>query len=395
MALSKVKYLLIILSVFMAFSCQNNSKTSSPRFEALPYSLDFNALGNKIIELSRLQPGERVLLVMQPGGFNPIVDVIKNAIIAKGAEYLGAISVGDVQPDDWSTEFTTATVGKDSSQLAAIFQTVDLGIMLPGAIPNHLPYKVLQSILEQGSRRTIHFHWAGAYNLNGELLEIDGSKALLYQQAVLQTDYNDLGGIQYEFENEMRDNIVRVTTPEGTDLSFRIGDRPVTKQDGNASAQRASRARNLIDREIEMPSGVIRVAPLEETVNGIIAFPDADWDGQRVRDLIVSIENGKISGIETNGGTEAVISEIEKAGEAAISFREFALGFNPVISVQTDSIPWIPYYGYGAGVVRLSLGDNTELGGNVGGGYVRWNFFTNASVFVGDKTWVVDGFLVR
>ena len=55
---------------------------------------------------------------------------------------------------------------------------------------------------------------------------------------------------------------------------------------------------------------------------------------------------------------------------------------------------WIPYYGYGAGVIRLSLGDNTELGGDVGGGYVRWNFFTDATVDVGSDTWVRGGRLV-
>ena len=50
--------------------------------------------------------------------------------------------------------------------------------------------------------------------------------------------------------------------------------------------------------------------------------------------------------------------------------------------------------GYGAGVVRLSLGDNSELGGRVTGGYVRWNFFTDATVRVGDVVWVQDGTLV-
>jgi hypothetical protein len=33
--------------------------------------------------------------------------------------------------------------------------------------------------------------------------------------------------------------------------------------------------------------------------------------------------------------------------------------------------------------VRLSLGDNSELGGKVTGGYVRWNFFTDPTVTVG------------
>jgi hypothetical protein len=60
--------------------------------------------------------------------------------------------------------------------------------------------------------------------------------------------------------------------------------------------------------------------------------------------------------------------------------------------VPTD----IPYYGYGAGVVRLSLGDNSELGGTVRAEqvYIRWNFFTDATVTVGDQVWVRDGKLL-
>ena len=67
-----------------------------------------------------------------------------------------------------------------------------------------------------------------------------------------------------------------------------------------------------------------------------------------------------------------------------------ARGFNPLLAVPARD-PWIPYYGYGAGVVRLSLGDNTELGGKVTGGYVRWNFFTDLTVTVGTTEWVSRG----
>ena len=73
-----------------------------------------------------------------------------------------------------------------------------------------------------------------------------------------------------------------------------------------------------------------------------------------------------------------------------LPLKEFALGLNPLLAVPERG-PWIPYYGYGAGVVRLSLGDDTELGGTTGGGYVRWNFFTDTTVTIGDQVWVRDG----
>jgi hypothetical protein len=84
-----------------------------------------------------------------------------------------------------------------------------------------------------------------------------------------------------------------------------------------------------------------------------------------------------------------------RAGDAGRAFREIGLGFNPLLAVP-DVTPWIPYYGYGAGVVRLSLGDNTELGGAVAAPagrpvYVRWNFFTDLTVTIGPRTWVRNG----
>ncbi|MGH7710458.1 MAG: hypothetical protein ACREOG_04200, partial [Gemmatimonadaceae bacterium] len=91
----------------------------------------------------------------------------------------------------------------------------------------------------------------------------------------------------------------------------------------------------------------------------------------------------------------AVERELQTAGPPGRAFREFALGFNPLLAIATAGERWIPYYGYGAGVVRLSLGDNTELGGKVSGGYVRWNFFVDATVTVGREEWVRDGKFVH
>jgi hypothetical protein len=186
-----------------------------------------------------------------------------------------------------------------------------------------------------------------------------------------------------------------VTTPGGTDLRFVVEDRPVTRQDGDAEAVRARQARNLIDREIELPAGAVRVAPIEESVTGTIAFPTGDWAGERVEGLVMRFERGRVVSYGARIGRGAVERELLTAGEAGRSFREFALGFNPLLAIPAAGDRWIPYYGYGAGVVRLSLGDNSELGGKVSGGYVRWNFFTDATVVVGNEVWVRGGELVR
>ena len=64
----------------------------------------------------------------------------------------------------------------------------------------------------------------------------------------------------------LRSGPVHVTTPEGTDISFEVGDRPFCSQIGDATRERMQSARTRIDRDIELPAGVLRVAPIEESV---------------------------------------------------------------------------------------------------------------------------------
>jgi hypothetical protein len=130
-------------------------------------------------------------------------------------------------------------------------------------------------------------------------------------------------------------------------------------------------------------------------VEGVIAFPSSQWDGRPVEGLRLRFSKGRVIEITAASGKDAVEAEMQKAGDAGRAFREIGLGFNPWLAVPARG-PWIPYYGYGAGVVRLSLGDNTELGGTVAAApgrpaYVRWNFFTDLTVTVGTTTWVRDG----
>lgn len=365
---------------------------AQPQFE-----FDWPAIADRLVRQLALRSGERVLIVAHPGLFEDLVPHVRYAVMRAGGIDLGTLDVlREPVPVAWDRAVLDRGAREARPALKALLRDVDAAIMFPGTTPAHPAYAALQDWLREGRGRTVHFHWAeggSAFPLPGQPLPSRVEIDRVYQRALLETDYAGLADRQRRFERALRTGEVRVTSPGGTDLRFRIGDRPVNVQDGDASAARAASGRILIDREIELPAGAVRVAPLEETVEGAIAFPPSQWDGRPVTGLVLRLSQGRVTEVTAASGREAVEAEMARAGEAGRRFREFALGFNPLLAVPERG-PWIPYYGYGAGVVRLSLGDNTELGGAVGGGYVRWNFFTDTTVTVGGHVWVKDGRLV-
>jgi len=367
---------------------------SSPARAQAQFSFDWPAIASRLVQQLAPQPGERLLILAHPGLFEDLIPHLRYAIVRAGATDVGVVDVlAEPVPRGWDLDLVRRGNVRARAAYKAMFAGVDGAIMMPGAVPAHPAYAAIQDLLREGRGRTVHFHWVengSAYPLPGQPLPGRAVIDALYQRALLETDYAALGRVLQRFEAALRTGEVRVTSPAGTDLRFRVGDRVVNRQDGDASAARTSKGQVLIDREVELPAGVARVAPLEESVEGTIAFPPSQWDGRPVEGLRLTFARGQVTRVEAASGRDAVEREMQTAGAAGRSFREFALGVNPLLAVP-ERTPWIPYYGYGAGVVRLSLGDNSELGGNVTGGYVRWNFFTDLTVTVNGQVWVKDG----
>jgi hypothetical protein len=358
------------------------------------FSFDWPAIASRLVAQLAPVPGEQILILAHPGLFEELIPHLRYAIARAGATDVGVVDVlAEPVPQGWDLEAVRRGNTRAREAYRTMFAGVDGAIMMPGAVPAHPAYAALQDQLRAGRGRTVHFHWVengSAFPLPGQPLPGRAAIDAFYQRALLETDYVQLARVLERFERALRTGETRVTSPAGTDLRFRIGARVVNRQDGDASAARAARGQVLIDREIELPAGVARVAPLEDSVEGTIAFPPSQWNGRPVEGLRLRFARGQVTGIEAASGREAVEREMQTAGEGGRRFREFALGVNPLLAVP-ERTPWIPYYGYGAGVVRLSLGDNSELGGTVGGGYVRWNFFTDLTVTVNGQVWVKDG----
>ena len=367
-------------------------------------SFDYPAIAQRLVQQLALKPGERVMSIAHPGVFDDLLPYIRYEVMRAGGVDLGVV---EVLREPVPTSFDAAVLQKGAREgrahYKAMFRDVDAAIMMPGANTSHPAYQAMQDWLkddlaEHRGRRTIHFHWienGSAYPIAGQPLPSRPEMDDHYQRALLQTDYKALAVIERAFAAALMTGDVHITSNSGTDLRFRAGNRPANLQDGDASAARTAQGRVLVDHEIELPAGVVRIAPIEDTVEGVIAFPPSQWDGRPVEGLTLRFSKGRVVDIRAASGTDAVEAEMRKAGEAGRAFREIGVGFNPLLAVP-ERAPWIPYYGYGAGVVRLSLGDNTELGGKVAAAagqpaYVRWNFFTDLTVTVGNTTWVRNG----
>jgi len=341
---------------------------------------DYDKCARRIAEALALASGEAVLIKLDTRIFTPLVPALQNLIRASGAHISGVILAED----------TNKSSEEELHSLRRLFDNADVFIWLPELHQGNRPAlaRALNEWLDARRGRAVHFHWnGGSYPIG--FLETPSQDFIdrLYL-AALDVSPEELDRQHRQAESVLRSGPVRVTTPEGTDLSFEVGARPFCSQIGDASLSRMRSARTRIDRDIELPAGALRVAPIENSATGSVFLPVWRPVLTQGRNLTLQFLKGCMAVQGVNA--DQIDQELSAAGGDARMFREFALGFNPALKVLPEA-PFIAYYGYGAGVVRLSLGDNEEMGGANRGGGVYWNFIHNATVTVGNKTLVQDG----
>src|SRR5262249_12899969 len=219
-------------------------------------SIDFDRLAERIVAALQLEKGERVVVRFDPAYFSELVGPLKKRLRNGSPVVLGPLEY------QHGPRFDV----RNHDDLEKLLRHADVYLWLPvrrGEVST-AERVALQRWLDQGGRRReIHFHWsAGSVLADASPGEHSPDLDAMYQDA-LDVDYAALSAAQDRPIVLLRSGTVRVRPPAGTDLSFRAGDRPFNKQDGNASAGRARAARVRVDREIELPAGVLRVAPLE------------------------------------------------------------------------------------------------------------------------------------
>lgn len=363
------------------------------------HKLDWEAMARKLIrEVLRLERRERVLISADPYCGGAMLDAVRAEIQRAGGIELATIlhwtpALTKLRNPD-GTKPEPAEAAAEDAAMAGLFAQADIFLWLQNdwrSPRSTMTIGQSERILESWPGRSVHFHWFHDPGNPDPDHELNKALDLVYQDAVLNLDYAALGRRMRDLRSRMAERELRITTPAGTDLSFRTGAR-FHVNDGDASRAKAAAAASPRDREEEIPCGALRTIPLRDTVEGVIAlragfgFPTMgnglDIDRWLDQGLRFHFEGGRIRSLETDGDQAA----LDRAWQAETGDKdrlgELVLGCNPLLR-RVDGLAFPPYHGFGDAVLRLTIGENIESGGQNRSSLHRWLMFFDADIRAG------------
>ncbi len=179
-------------------------------------------------------------------------------------------------------------------------------------------------------------------------------------------------------------SLVRLTTRTGTDLRFKLDERPVEVSHGLVTDEESRNGRVVF-----LPAGAVGTTVDEESTEGIISFnhPIRRWNGTIER-LKIRVNDGRVTEYAASRGADAFKEYLESNGPDANRFAFVGFGLNPMLKLgytQDDKV---------LGSIELNFGENESRGGKNRGRGNFWGVASNASVTVCTRTVVKAGNLV-
>jgi leucyl aminopeptidase (aminopeptidase T) len=375
------------------------------------HRLDWEAMARKVVrDVLRLERGERVILSADPYCGGAMLDAVRAEVQRAGGievatllhwtPALTALRAADgCKPDAADARAEDEAIGK-------LFAIADVFLWLQNdwrSARSTIPIGQSERILESWPGRGVHFHWF--HDPGNPDPDHPANKALdlVYQDAVLNLDYEGLARRMRELAADMAERELRITSPAGTDLRLRTTAR-FHINDGDASRAKTTAARSSRDREEEIPCGALRTIPLQESVEGVIAFGAGfgypamgyglDIDRWLDWGLRFHFEGGRIRRVETDGDQAAL--DQAWAAETGDKNRlgELVLGCNPRLR-RVEGLAFPPYHGFGDAVLRLTIGENIESGGRNRSSLHRWLMLLDADMQAGGEPIVRNGRLTK
>jgi aminopeptidase len=280
-----------------------------------------NMMVNQVLSV---QKGETVLIVTDTDRPRTITQALAYSAVSAGAE----VVVVTMEPQEIGGQEPPAPVAAAMAAAQVVINQSTHSLTHTAAV---------REAMRNGARI------ANLRNMTEEMMVVGGIRA----------DYQQVRRITERLARLLTAaDTIRLTTPEGTDLTMRSLGRKAIAQTG------------FVTKPGELsglPDGEATVAPLEGVTEGVVVEPYiADRIGLFTEPFRMEIHKGKI--VKVMGGRQAgelerLLQQHDGAGYNAAS--QFALGTNPACRI----VPNTREVSKKLGTTHFAIGDNISLGG--------------------------------
>jgi aminopeptidase len=229
----------------------------------------------------------------------------------------------------------------------------------------------------------------------GESFGLEGTIYVNMIWEAIGADYKQISDNGIKLKNMLEAaKSVRVTSPSGTDFTFKLGKRPIFLDDGIVSAEKA-KSKSFIDRTTGLPAGTLTLAPLEDSATGKAFVPRAECRFEPMTDVSFEFKKGKMEDFKAAKGGNCFQEMMSASSGPTDQIGSLSIGLNPAWKVHEEN--GAHYYpNSGLGVVFVGIGDNQLLGGtNKTQGNFGFGFpIVGATVEIDGKAVIKDGKLL-
>lgn len=149
---------------------------------------------------------------------------------------------------------------------------------------------------------------------------------------------------------------VHITSPDGSDLTFSIKDRPPYVDDGMFDDHAISNKVFMMN----LPAGEVCIAPVETSANGVAVFKYNRFQGHDLKNIRMEFKDGQIVDIQGHEGAEYYREVLSKQTGKKDFIAELGIGMNPRVNRVLGELALDEKI---IGTVHIATGENRMLGG--------------------------------
>lgn len=308
-----------------------------------------NMMINQVLQVKK---GETVLIVTDTDRPRTITQALAYSAVSAGAE----VVVLTMEPVEIGGQEPPAPVAAAMAAAQVVINQSSHSLTHTAAV---------RDAIKKGTRI------ANLRNMTEEMMVVGGIRA----------DYQQVRRVTEKLARLLTEaDVIRMTTPDGTDITMRSRGRVAIAQSG------------FVTKPGELsglPDGEATLAPLEGVTEGVAVAPYiADSLGLITEPFRMEIAKGRITNV--TGGRQAadlrqLLTEHDEAGYNAAS--QFALGTNPACRV----VPNTREVSKKLGTAHFAVGDNITLGGESRSDFHIDFVFLNPTVYLDGTCILKDG----